>query len=294
MKINAYVLAADPTWIRTSVSAYYDHVERIVVSYDRDGIGWTGAPVAVDLCLEALREIDTHGKMLFAPGCFHKEGLTPLEADTAQRRQALALASPEAEWVLQIDTDEVLPDFATLQWMLSEASRLDIPAVEWPMQVLYRRLRSGTYLRVVASDSSDRFEYPGPIAVRPGSELIEARRTPGKFLRPVVRGDAQSLQLQTAPSAAEVRIDELPAEAAIWHNSWAREPARVRAKINSWGHSQGIRSLIYFALVWRPSTLTWRVLRNFHPDVRRLWPRLAPTPHLPFEIHPAESGGAPS
>ena len=35
MQIAAYVLAADPTWVRTSVLAYYPHVSRIFVSYDR-------------------------------------------------------------------------------------------------------------------------------------------------------------------------------------------------------------------------------------------------------------------
>ncbi len=44
MRLNAYVLAADPAWIEESVASYYDLVQRILVSFDDSGTSWTGHP----------------------------------------------------------------------------------------------------------------------------------------------------------------------------------------------------------------------------------------------------------
>ena len=105
-RIKAYVLAADPTWLERSVGAYYPFVDEIVVSYDRSSRGWTGAPVPVEECLTRLRVLDGDGKMRFCPGDFSSPVQDPMENDTLQRGVALQLASQEADWVLQLDTDE--------------------------------------------------------------------------------------------------------------------------------------------------------------------------------------------
>jgi hypothetical protein len=284
LKINAYLLAADPTWIRASVSSYYDHVDKIVVSYDSSSRGWTGATINVAGCLTALRQIDSQHKMIFAPGDFVDTHSAATTGDTRQRREALALASQDADWVLQIDTDEVLPSFGSLRAALACAERLDLPAVEWPMRVLYRTLRDGTYLQVVSEHGEAHFEYPGPIAVRRGAHLTDCRRTDGSYLRPLVQGDVTSLQIRRQPVTTEHRAFVITPADAIWHNSWARSPKQVRRKVATWGHNQGLRSHVYFVVTWLPSPMTWRRLRNFHPFASGLWPRLAPVSRLPFVL----------
>ena len=102
LRVHAYVLAADPTWLATSVRAYYPHVEKLVVSYDQDGIGWAGGPVRVEACLAALRLLDDDAKIEWAGGRFHSfdraggDGGT-LGRETRQRRAALELASSGAD-----------------------------------------------------------------------------------------------------------------------------------------------------------------------------------------------------
>ena len=263
-RLHAYVLAADPTWIRSTVRQWYPYVDLIVVSYDQRGVGWTGAEVPVEECLKALRSIDVGRKLRFEPGVYAN--------DTEQRQAALASAG-EADWVLQLDTDEFLPTPELLLDMLDHAENLGLPAVEWPMRVLFRHTR-GQFLEVVGNDGQARYEYPGPIAVRPSVTLIDARRTNGPYLRPTVVGDLSSLQLSADPSPQEHRLEILAGDAAIIHNSWGRPSSAVRSKINSWGHHLGWRTTAYFWLVWFPSPLTRRLLRNFHPLSRRLWPRL--------------------
>jgi len=278
MKLNAYILAADPAWIEASVLSYYDVVDRIVVSYDETSISWTGAPIDVEQCLQRLRAIDSAGKFDYRPGHFARQAFfdRPMENDTHQRQVALDQASEGAEWVLQFDTDEVLPNSRRLLSQL-EASCLDgPPAIEWPMKVLFRSLGGGRYLQVVGRDGRGHYEYPGPIAVRPGVRLKDARRTDGAFMRLVVVGDDQSLQVRRSPSPLETRSECLSDADAVLHNSWGRSSRSVCTKIRSWGHHNGLRSWWFYYRYWLPSPWIWRAMKDFHPFHRPLWPALEP------------------
>jgi hypothetical protein len=283
MRLNAYVLAADPTWLTSSVLAYYEYVERIVVSYDEEHRGWTGAPVPVEECLDSLRALDRNGKLEFKPGRFGPSNVArnPIQADTHQRLVALSQAAEGADWVIQIDSDEVLPRWEPLREAIEEAERRNIPAVEWPLRVLYRRLRDGRFLQVVTVNGSMHVEY-APVAVRPDARLIECRRTDTEFLRPLVLGDTSSLQVAQNPSEREHRIECVQPEDVIWHNSWARPAPVVRRKIRSWTHNEGAKSWIYYYTRWLPAPLTWKTMRNFNPVHPPLWPRLAPVPSPPL------------
>jgi hypothetical protein len=292
LRIHAYVLAADPTWLATSVRAYYPHVEKLVVSYDQDGIGWAGGPIRVEACLAALRLLDVDRKIEWAGGRFHSFGRAgrdgdTLARDTRQRRAALELASSGADWVLHIDTDEVLPRWEALLSALKMADDLGLSAVEWPLRVLYRQLPKGKYLEVVTSQTTTHYEY-GSIAVRPGTQLVECRRSSGPYLRPVVMGDRFSLHVRRPLEDGEHRAEMLSSDDAIWHNSWARPARAVRSKIASWGHNQGLRTWFYYYAKWLPAPVTWRALRDFHPLYPPLWPRLAVIPELPFELEPID------
>lgn len=276
MRINAYILAADPAWIEASVLSYYDLVDKIIVSYDETKTSWTGTPIAVDECLERLRAIDRDNKMCYSPKHYARLNHKPMENETYQRQCALDEASTDADWVLQFDTDEVLPDFLDLLKVLNCADAQGIPAVEWPMRVLFHTLPDGRFLEVCAADGSDHFEYPGPIAVRPGAKLKNARRVEGAFLRPVVAEDNQSLQVKHPVGEGETRTILENTSSAILHQSWARSPESIRSKIASWGHNEGLRSQIFYYLRWRPAPYLWRVMRDFHPFARGLWPALKP------------------
>jgi hypothetical protein len=272
MRIGAYVLAADPTWLRSSLSRYYPSLDVLVISASISGRGWTGREIPSDRCVEIVRSLDTRGIVREVRGEWTCRD-DPMAADTMQRQAAID-AMPDVDWVLQIDTDEILPDFGALQEVLDAAEARGIDAVEWPMRVLFRRLRDGRYLEVTAESGRARYEYPGPIAVRPTVTLADARRTRGPFLRPIVEGDTESTQVVRPPDEGEIRLPGLQPTRAILHNSWAREPTEVRRKITSWGHNQSLRSWLYYWRVWLPAPLRWRRLRDFHPLMPKLWPRL--------------------
>lgn len=273
VRIGAYVLAADPTWLRSSLERYYDQLDVLLVSASHSNRGWSGKPVAADACIALAESLDARGIVrVRRDGWFDADA--PMRAETAQRQAAIDEVGSEVDWVIQIDSDEVLPNFGSLRAVLKEAAELGVDAVDWPMRVLYRRLPDGRYLEVRSEKGGPRYEYPGPIAVRPGVTLVDARRTDSGFVRAVVRGDAESVQLQRPPEPTERRLEVLDEGDAILHNSWARTPRAVRAKIASWGHNQGLRSQLYYYGVWLPTPLRWRRMKNFHPFAPYLWPRL--------------------
>ena len=272
LRLGAYILPGDPTWLRSSLARYYDHLDTLVVPVPDDGRSWTGRPIPVQQCLTIIRELDTRGIVRTITGRWNHPQ-DPMVAEN-QQRQAAIDAIQGVDWVLQIDNDELLPDLSALIHVLDVAAASGAPAVEWPMRVIFRELRNGRYLEVVAADGGPRYDYPGPIAVRPDTRLSECRRSEGSWLRPVVRGDDRSLQVVRRPAALEQRETCLDVDQAILHNSWGRSAASIWRKVRSTAHQEGWRMIWYFGAVWWASPLTWRWLRNFHLFSRSLWPRL--------------------
>jgi hypothetical protein len=271
MKINAYILAADPAWIESSVLSYYSSVERIVVSFDQDGRGWTGAPIRVDECLRRLKAIDTAGKMQFVPGRYARTGHSPIDNDTFQRQEALRHASEGADWVLQLDTDEIVGNADALIDRLADEVPREFAAVDWPMRTFFQRLPDGRFLEVCTLLRGPVGSYPGPIAVRPGTLLRHARQTDA----PVFRYDMRSRDTDPAAGSRVVHrvIDE---SAAILHMSWVRSRAEIEGKLQAWGHSKDFDWRRYVDEVWEAAPRKWWRMFRFHPMVGRWWPALRP------------------
>lgn len=275
-RIGAYLLPGDPVWLEASLSRYYDLLDDLVVLEPSDHLGWTGRRLPVAECLAIIERVDRRGiaRRLRA---IWRDKEDPLRGETAQRRAGAEALADRVDWILQIDNDEVLPDPGKLLALLDRADELGVDAVEWPMRVLFRSMGRGSYLEVRGPTGGPHHEYPGPIAVRPGVEYLSARRVRGGFLRPVVDDDDRSLQLINAPEPGEIRIPGLERDAAIVHNSWGRSPSQIHHKVRSWGHNQGWRTELYYWAIWRCAPVTWRLLRDFHPFMGPLWPRLACT-----------------
>lgn len=277
-RINAYVLAADPWWLEDSVGSYYDLVERIVVSYDQDALSWTGTPLPVDECLARLRAIDTHGKLDFRPGRFFHPERSALENDTAQRQEALDQASEGADWVIQLDTDEVLQDAGALVDAIAEAESRGCAAVEYPARYLYSRSRSGWMLETTRPLWRRRAGYPGPVVIRPGAPLVHCRQSPV----PVLRVDMSPTNTDpTHPSDAVVHRVVRP-DQAILHYSWVRDDDYMRRKAAWSGHSDTYtrmlqawhgrtrRPVVAAAVGWMRRDGEWHRLTRL-PLSRRRW-----------------------
>lgn len=227
-------MAADPAWIQESVLSYYDSVDEIIVSFDENRKGWSGTPIAVDECLELLRAIDAARKMRFVPGNYARPGFHPIDNDTYQRNCAIEQASQGADWVLQLDTDEVIADPNTFVECLHEAERGGFHGMDYPARWLYRQLGRDRFLEACTPFWGIRAGFPGPVAVRPKTKVLHARQC--KI--PLFRVDFRPWNTDPwHPKDAPVHrvIGELQ---GIMHYSMVRDEERLRKKTSSWGHSQ--------------------------------------------------------
>jgi hypothetical protein len=238
IRLSAYILAADPAWIEASVLSFYGLVDRIVVSYDEDSIGYTGVSVDVEQCLRRLRAIDTAGKCDYCPGHFARAEFfqQPMENETHQRRVALKQASAGADWVVQLDTDEVLADPAVFNESLEEASRRGRQALNFPAIWLYSHAGARWYLELGFRGWRRAAGYPGPLAIAAGAVLSQARRiagAPSDYYHVDLSSKATSFAFPN-----NIRVDRVirPHQAA-YHFSWVRSEAWLRRKLATWSHS---------------------------------------------------------
>lgn len=234
MRLNAYIMLGDPAFLGPSVRSYYAIVERIVVSYDENATSWTGTPLPIERCLEILHELDTEGKCDYRPGHFAREGHDPLDNDTFQRQTALSQAEEGADWVLQLDTDEVMPQPDVFVEMVERADRAGAWALDFPARWLYTRVSPGRFL-----EASTRFwrlacSFPGPLAVRAGVPLRLARQTD----YPLYRVDVRPWNTDPAAAPHTIVNEVISPDAAVLHYSWVRSQADIARKVGWSGHSE--------------------------------------------------------
>lgn len=266
MRVNAYIMAADPAWIEASITSYYDLVTNIIVSYDESSTGWTGVPISVNECCRRLRAIDPAGKLIYCGGQFARLERTPLENDTYQRQVALDLASKGADWVIQLDTDEVLANPETFLSSLEEAAKSGFDGLEYPARWLYRQVSPGRFLETCSRFWGVAASYPGPVAVRAGTRLKLCRQSDVKNFRvDFLAKSTSAFHSKNAPVHKTINLTE-----AIIHYAWVREPEEMAKKSKSSSHANDF-SWSSFLKHW-----TWS---GRHPFLATLITPLQPNIH---------------
>lgn len=276
--VSAYVMLADPSYLAESLVAYYPHVDRIVLSYDQSGLSWTGTPLPVQQCLAIARAIDTEGKCVPAPGNFARLDHDPLENDTHQRQVALDAASESADWVLQLDTDEVMLRPEAFFASLRRAAEAGAGGLDYPARWLYSRVARGRYLEQTNRLWRLAASYPGPLAVRAGTRLKLARQADV----PLYRVDVRRRNTDPwHPKDAPVHEVITPAE-AVAHFSWVRRPEVIRRKFEWSGHTEEMKPPpVYRRWEWRTRHPLLTVATTPLRGRSRAWYRLSAIPEPP-------------
>ncbi|GAA2032769.1 hypothetical protein GCM10009819_16030 [Agromyces tropicus] len=234
IRLNAYVLAGDPAWIEASIGSYAALVDRIVVSYDRSHRSWSGHPLSVDESLRRIAAAAPEGTVELLPGD-HVAGERSLMAtETAQRQAALDAASRGADWVLQLDTDEVLPAPEAFLEQLTIADADGADAVAFPLRNLYAMTGDGRFLEQCGRFWTTQAAYPGPIAVRAGTTLTVARQARGV---PHRRVDVAPRNTDPAHPRDTTVDAVVPTEQAVLHLSWVRTEDQMREKRDVSGYA---------------------------------------------------------
>ncbi|HEY5224724.1 MAG TPA: hypothetical protein VIJ18_16965 [Microbacteriaceae bacterium] len=273
MRVSAYVLVADPAFLRESILAYYDRVDRIVLSYDETSTSWTGTPLPVAECLGLIESVDTEHKCVRAPGRYARLGHHPLENDTFQRQCALAEASDGADWVLQLDTDEVVLDAARFFRALRRAEATGSSGLDFPARWLYAHVGRRCYLEASSRFWRARGGYPGPVAVRAGTRLVQARQAEV----PLYRVDLRPWNTDPSHHHLSSVHETVPLDSAIAHYSWVRDDETMRRKFGWSGHTDAYsKPEVYRRWVARQRHPVRTVLTT--PFRRDDWFRLARVP----------------
>lgn len=233
MRITAYVLVADPHFLTESLRAYYSRVDRIVLSFDESATSWTGTPLPVDECLRIIDAVDTDNKCVRAPGSYARLDHDPLANDTYQRQKALDAASENADWVLQLDTDEVMLDPDTFFRSLRRADATGMAALDYPSRWLYSRAGRDRYLEASSRFWGYRASYPGPLAVKSGTALTVARQTDVL----TYRVDMRPWNTDPARRHDAVVHEIVAPSSAVLHYSWVRDHEMMRRKFGWSGHT---------------------------------------------------------
>lgn len=259
MRIAAYLMAGDPAWSAQSITSYYDLVERIVVSYDVDGLSWAGHPMDVDGTIARILEVDTAHKVELLPGRWHGSDRFILDVETSQRQEALDGASKDVDWVLQIDSDEVVLSPERLAHYIAEADRCGAEALHFPLRHVFQRALDGRLIEHAGRWGSARASYPGPVAVKGGTTLTLCRQAAGAehFRVDVAPANTDPAHRHDAPVHAVVSPDE-----AIMHMSWVRTEEQMGSKARVSGHA-GERDWEKMLRRWRwtarhPALAQWR------------------------------------
>lgn len=267
LRLGAYLLLGDPAFLEQSIRSLYPIADRIVVVFDEAGLSWTKRPLPVGECLSVVDRVDVAGKVVRLPGKFHDTGLPPLEAETVERNAGIAALGETVDWVVQIDTDEVLGNPARFVASIRRARSAGRSAVDYPARWLYGHVGGRTYLERCRRTWGISAGYPGPVAVKAGTSLRLARQCDV----PVWRVDFRSRN--TDPfHPKDVPVDETvdPAD-AIWHFSWVRSESQMRAKSGSSGHVDD--------LDWSREIDLW-LARCRHPHLTTLFTPLRRSPSI--------------
>lgn len=280
--INAYVLIADPSFLEASLSGYYDRVGKIILSYDRSGLSWTGTPLPIRQCMDIIETLDRDGKCVEAPGAFARLDHDPLENDTFQRQAALDLASDGASWVLQLDTDEVMLNRDRFFEVLEHADAAGASGLDYPSRWLYSRVAPGRYLERCDRRWRLSASYPGPTAVRAGTRLRLARQ----IEEPRYRADFRPKNTDPWGSNS-LNIDETVGRGdAIMHFSWVRDVEVMRRKLGWSGHApELVDPAIFDRWMWRTRHPHLATLGT--PFRRVDWMRVVDVPEPPGGTPPA-------
>lgn len=260
MRLHAYVLAGDPAWIPESIGSYYGLVDAIVVSYDARHLSWSGSPLSVSASLRRLEQVDVEGKIRLLPGHHSDPGRHVLEVETEQRQAAVDAASEGCDWVVQLDTDEILLDPGTFLRCIRAAEESGARALDFPMRDFYQHVGGTRFLEHSTRFWRDRAGYPGPAAVQAGITLNHCRQTAESAYRVDFR------RRNTDPwHPKDARVHRvISRHEGIAHLSWVRTVEQMREKSSTSGYAA--------AYDWDHEIDAWE-RRAAHP-----WRTVAATP----------------
>jgi hypothetical protein len=239
LKATFITLAAyDWHLLPTSIAAYYDHADEILIGLDQERLSWSGLPFHLDRAALEQAIPDLAGKIRIVEGAFYSPSRTPMENDCAER-QALS-AEAANEWTVEVDADEIVTDVPAL---------FDAMAETPPGRQVFGLWR-------------DVFKVQGETALVVDTNLLLCALATRSRRRVLARQSGERAEF--TPVIVE-------------HLTLGRSRAEVAQKLASWSHSDQVKAgfLERWDAI---DLDNFEEVRNVHPFKSERWPRLHAVP----------------
>jgi len=236
-----YLISYDYEYVKTSLPRVYDHVTEIVFAVDSNGKTWSGEDIKIsNEFWNWVDEYDKDHKISIYRDQFYVAGLTPMECDTRERN-LLGKKMGEADWYIQIDSDEYFVDFATFKDKLA-VSKPEVPtSIYCSVATLFKRLSTG-FLLIDESFETLSFATNHPV---------------------------YDLARNNTSGNLHIYWDDL-----VLHQSWARSSEEIGLKLNNWSHKNDFNTESFYKLWNAIDEYNYYCLADFHPLNPKTWPRL--------------------
>ena len=223
-------VAYDWEFLEYSLPAIYDHVAAICLSVDADYKSWNGNTFSFDIDRfhQSVKNVDTKGKIHILREAFYSPARTPIENENYQRRR-MAEVLGKADWIVQIDTDEIIIKPKTF---ISELEKYK--GQKRPVNI------HGIWINLIKQTSSG-FIYSilktPPLATN--KPEYNYGRTNGHF--------------------------NIHTNSFIVHITWARSEEEIKYKLLNWGHSHEFNGMSFYKIWQALDDFNWRYIKDFHP-----------------------------
>ncbi|HTB23506.1 MAG TPA: hypothetical protein VK914_12470 [bacterium] len=231
-------VAYDHRFAWAAIASYYGIADEIVLGLDKDRVSWNGKPFQLDEgdFRRRLKAADPDGKITLVEGDFHSRGSAP--ANDTHERNALSLACKPGNWVVQIDSDELLQNPQEFRAWLLKRWRSWRVLGRWI--VVFKRF--GEDYLVVDKDSA---------------WISLATRRRGRYT-----------------GCRDTKEMKRHSPLRMLHFSWGRDEAELKQKLESWTHARDFDTAKFFDF-WKSVDLdNYRSFRDFHPLDGPDWPSL--------------------
>ncbi len=202
-----FLLSYDYKKLQISIPLVYEYADRIFIAQDENFTTWNGNKFEVeeDFFLW-LKQIDTKNKIELYKDNFYVPELTAIQNDTRERHM-LSLKMGIGNWLIQIDSDEYIPDFKGFVTQLRKYDHyLDNPK-KTPVQI------SGFHV--------DIYKYldDGLLYVTNTCKVLLATNYP-------------NYKLARQSYERVIYLNTL-----VFHESLARTEEELQFKLKNWGHN---------------------------------------------------------
>ena len=233
------LLAYDYKYAFESIRSYYDFADEIILGIDEDCISWSGNKFYINYSEieNFIAKTDISRKIKIIRGNFHNL-LSPAKNDTNERNY-LSLKCKPGNWIIQIDSDEILVNPKIFfEWLRNISDGFTVKAY-WT--TIFKCFEGSPYCLVIDNGEE--------------TSIGTKKQNAYTFMR-----DTNEKTLQSPLN--------------LLHFSWGRTRNELKQKLDNWGHSKDFDTKAYLEFWDKINLNNYKQFKNINPVNPPAWPKL--------------------